>query len=662
MRQNPFNFPLFIILLGVILGIIFQDSFFVISYLYSIIFSLVGIVFLFACFYIIKKFQKESIFLLSFIMGVLLYNAHYEPNNKNHYLQKLSPNTEYILSGTIQEIKGKRIIVSLQKEDQFRVKGKVSLQLKDTLSQNIVGKYILCFTSLAPISQAKNPSQFNYKKYMCRQYIYWQGTPLCYQLEENHSHSIVFLAKKTQIQLASSLDKYPFSDSSKAIIKALVLGIRSDIDTDTYQHYIDAGAVHILAISGLHIGLITFILTQIINFIFPFRQKKLKTAIIFTILLGYSFITGLSASVLRSVLMFGGYSMAFYIGNGKARFDSLMFSAFILLLCKPMFLFEVGFQLSYMAVLSIELFLPFFNKYWFYENKLLNLFPSIIKVSIAAQIGIIPLSLYYFHQFAGLFLITNMLILPFLGIILGLGVIVVFLSSIHSLPYWLVVSYDFIIILMNKSIEKIASYRDLIITGVYFNEIMLIVSYIVMLWGVLYLYFRKIRFLYLLLISVLLFQGYLFYQKYEKRKIDQLIVYQQYKKTMISHQQGGEAIFYLSDTISLPRTYIKNFCTQRNIKHFQYKPITNIISFKGKHFVIVDEKFYLDKTDSIDYLLLRNSPKIHLEKFLEKGSVPKIIIADGSNYPYMMEKWEKTCRKYHIPFYNTYKEGYFLLE
>ena len=163
------------------------------------------------------------------------------------------------------------------------------------------------------------------------------------------------------------------------------MGVRSDITPELYQQYINAGAVHILAISGLHIGIITYLLTLFISFIIPAERKGIKIAFILVFLLTYAAITGLSASVLRAVVMFGCYSIAYLVGSRRARYDSLLLSAFILLLCKPTFLFEVGFQLSYMAVLSIVLFLPLGERYRF-ENKFLNFFWDIIKMSIAAQL------------------------------------------------------------------------------------------------------------------------------------------------------------------------------------------------------------------------------------------------------------------------------------
>ena len=424
-----------------------------------------------------------------------------------------------------------------------------------------------------------------------------------------------------------------------------------DITPELYQQYINAGAVHILAISGLHIGIITYLLTLFISLVVPAHRKGVKIALLLVSLLTYAAITGFSASVLRAVVMFGGYSIAYLAESRRARYDSLLLSAFILLLCKPTFLFEVGFQLSYMAVLSIALFLPLGDKYRF-ENRFLNFFWDIIKVSIAAQIGVLPLSLYYFHQFAGLFLVTNVLILPLLGIILSVGIGVVLLASIQLLPYWLLVCYEKALSLMNHIIGYIASVEQLVIRDVYFDTICLCLCYLAIVWAIIYLRARKIKFVYFFFLTLLSLQTYFFHLKYESAKKEQLIVFHQYKKTVIALQQGREATFYLSDTVAIPQQLIKNFRTQHQVKTIHYKAIKNILPFKDDFLTIIDDKFYLDTSYPTHYLLLRNNPKIHLEKFLSNIR-PKILIADGSNRPFIIEKWKQTCQKLQIPFYYT---------
>lgn len=634
-----------------ILGIIGQDLLNKIGIAMSLLLSGIAVGGIYYCHFRLKKFLKETVFLAGMSLGILAYNIHYEPNNSKHYLHKLSPEKAYSLVGRIEHIKNRQVIVALQPTETANYRGKLVLYLKDTLRENALGQAILFHSKLSPIAAAQNPYQFDYKRYMEHQGIYWQGYPTCYEIKDAPSFSPFIKAKQLQGYLAATLSHYPFSKETVGVLKALVLGVRSDITPELYQQYINAGAVHILAISGLHIGIITYLLTLFISLVVPAHRKGVKIALLLVFLLTYAAITGFSASVLRAVVMFGGYSIAYLAESRRARYDSLLFSAFILLLCKPTFLFEVGFQLSYMAVLSIALFLPLGERYRF-ENRFLNFFWDIIKVSIAAQIGVLPLSLYYFHQFAGLFLVTNVLILPLLGIILSVGIGVVLLASIQLLPYWLIVCYEKALSLMNHIIGYIASVEQLVIRDVYFDTICLCLCYLAIVWAVIYLRAKKVKFVYFFFLTLLSLQTYFFYLKYESGKKEQLIVFHQYKKTIIALQQGREATFYLSDTLSVPQTLIKNFCTQQQVSNLHYKALENIVPFKEDFLTIIDDKFYLDTSYPTHYLLLRNNPKIHLEKFLSNIR-PKILIADGSNYPFIIEKWKYTCQRLQIPFYDT---------
>ena len=634
-----------------ILGIIGQDLLNKIGIAISLLLSGIAVGGIYYCHFRLKKFLKETVFLAGMSLGILAYNIHYEPNDSKHYLHKLSPEKAYSLVGRIEHIKNRQVIVALQPTETANYRGKLVLYLRDTLRENALGQAILFHSKLSAIAPAQNPYQFDYKRYMEHQGIYWQGYPTCYEIKDAPSFSPFIKAKQLQGYLAATLSHYPFSKETVGVLKALVLGVRSDITPELYQQYINAGAVHILAISGLHIGIITYLLTLFISLVVPAHRKGVKIALLLVFLLTYAAITGFSASVLRAVVMFGGYSIAYLAESRRARYDSLLLSAFILLFCKPTFLFEVGFQLSYMAVLSIALFLPLGEKYRF-ENRFLNFFWDIIKVSIAAQIGVLPLSLYYFHQFAGLFLVTNVLILPLLGIILSVGIGVVLLASIQLLPYWLIVCFEKTLSLMNHIIGYIASVEQLVIRDVYFDTICLCLCYLAIVWAVIYLRARKVKFIYFFFLTLLFLQTYFFYLKYESAKKEQLIVFHQYKKTVIALQQGREATFYLSDTLSVPHTLIKNFCTQQQVSNLHYKALENIVPFKEDFLTIIDDKFYLDTSYPTHYLLLRNNPKIHLEKFLSNIR-PKMLIADGSNYPFIIEKWKYTCQRLQIPFYNT---------
>lgn len=659
MRLKPINTTLVISTLAIILGIIFQDNFKMeLEKVVGItaVGVLLGITFIFW----FRKWAFFGVFLAFFSVGNCVYSIHYEPNVKNHYTKMLKESHFYILQGKIISVKNKNAIISLQSTEKEQVKGKILLTFSDTLSPESIGKSILFHTQLYPISSVKNPYQFDYQKYMSRQNVFWRGYVTEFQMKPSTDFSLSIAAQRLQNYLAFSLDKYSFSPDSQGIIKALLLGIRQDIQEEIYQQYIDAGAVHILAISGLHIGIIAMILSYVLHFFFQNKKYKLLIlCVLIFFLWSYALLTGLSASVVRSVTMFSFLSIALEVKRHQGIYDNLILSIFILLIFNPLFLFDVGFQLSYLAVFSIVTFLPIFNQLWMPKFRIIRFFYGILAVSLAAQIGVLPISLYYFHQFPTLFFVTNLLVLPFLSLILGVGILVIGLAAFGILPKFLVISYDFLIQLMNTSVGWVASYNDLIIKQLYFDYKMLILSFIgIILWAF-WLHFKNIRFLYATLVNILVFQGVLFYNKYKLQTSSELIVFQQYNTTIIGIRQGEKLSVFSSDRQKIPQKYLTHFLSNTNIQSTDFKEINNIFTFNRKTFLVLDDLWYPQKSlPKVDYLLLRNSPKIHLEKLLQIVK-PQTLIADGTNAFWDVKKWKETCQKANVIFHSTIENGHF---
>ena len=167
-----------------ILGIIGQDLLNKIGIAMSLLLSGIAVGGIYYCHFRLKKFLKETVFLAGMSLGILAYNIHYEPSDSKHYLHKLSPEKAYSLVGRIEHIKNRQVIVALQPTETANYKGKLVLYLKDTLRENALGQAILFHSKLSPIAPAQNPYQFDYKRYMEHQGIYWQGYPTCYEIKD----------------------------------------------------------------------------------------------------------------------------------------------------------------------------------------------------------------------------------------------------------------------------------------------------------------------------------------------------------------------------------------------------------------------------------------------------------------------------------------------
>ena len=319
------------------------------------------------------------------------------------------------------------------------------------------------------INAPLNPHQFDYKFYLAKQGIHQQVF-----LEKEgfkslglDQFSFIGVAAKIRDKVQESLQKYYFKVDELAVINALLLGQRQEISKDLIEDYSKAGAIHILAVSGLHVGIILLILSSLLK---PLERIKngrvLKTILIVLLLWMFAFVAGLSASVVRAVAMFTFLAIGLSFKRKNVILFSLITSMFFLLLFKPMFLFDVGFQLSYLAVFGIIWIQPKLYKIYKPRFKLDDKIWQLFTVSVAAQLGVLPLSLYYFHQFPGLFLLSNLLIIPFLGAILIGGIIIIILALTDFLPQFLAEIYGYIISLMNNFVSWISKQEQFLFTDI----------------------------------------------------------------------------------------------------------------------------------------------------------------------------------------------------
>lgn len=351
----------------------------------------------------------------------------------------------------------------------------VNIPLDSTNQKLKVDDEIMVFSKAESIKPPLNPYQFNYKNYLENLGVYHQirTTPTHFIKNDNATITIVGTASSARNHIISKLRQANFGSDELGVIQALLLGQRADISAETYSDYQKAGAVHILAVSGLHIGillvLIQFFLRPL-KYLPRGRTLVLICSVVF--IWGYAFVAGMSPSITRATTMFTFVAYALYLNRPSNSFNILALSVlFILLFINPNLLFQVGFQMSYAAVFAILWIFPLLQKFWFPKNKIVRYFWQLLCVSIAAQIGVLPISLFYFHQFPGLFFISNLLIIPALGMILGVGILIIFLALIDWLPSQIVWAYNEVIGQINGLIAWVAQQERFIFQSVSFDFI-----------------------------------------------------------------------------------------------------------------------------------------------------------------------------------------------
>jgi len=605
-------------------------------------------------------------------IGILNIRLHDATKFKSHFTNQiiLTDSIRHTITFRIREILkssvyNEKYVVDVLEIDAKKVSGKSLLNVqKDSTKQQL--KVDTIFTSIIQFNELYsplNPYQFDYTDYLKKQNIYHQLFSSNNELLEvsKHKHTIYGYAARLRENIQLKLKEYNFSSDEYAIISALLLGQRQDISKEIYESYSQAGAIHILAVSGLHIGIVLLLLNYLLKPLeYLNRGKYLKIVVIVILLWCFAIVAGLSASVTRAVTMFTIIAIAMHLKRPSNIYNTLAISAFILLLFKPIFLFDVGFQLSYLAVFSIVTIQPKLYQLWKPKWFLTDKFWQLFTVSVAAQLGVLPVSLFYFHQFPGLFMLSNLVIIPFIGIILMLGILVIALSLFQVLPSFLADLYLFIISLMNQFVSWISIQESFLIKDISFSFLFLMMSYGCLIFGFSYFERKTYKSVVALLLMIILFQGSIFYEKQQTETRHEFVIFNKSRQTIITENNNGNLkIYHDLDSVSIKNLgLIRDYKVGRKAKEIQFKnKLSSSYQFKKDIIILVDSLGVYQFGNKLNpIILLIQSPKINLERLIENIQ-PKQIIADASNYKSQIVNWKFICDQKGIPFYYTAEKG-----
>lgn len=653
----------FFLIFGILLGFWIKINLF---------FSLLLLVGLLISLFIAFQKQRRNAFpffgLLALIttcaLGLFVTSLSREDSFKNHYSHYLSDKHQAWQLKINEVLKptrySNRYFVKVSLIDGHSATGKMLLTLPKDSSKAIyaVDDGFLVLGKAAEIQKPLNPHQFDYRAYLNKKGIYHQIKTKQQQIKfsKDPTKTLKGTALNFREHIIVKLRKADFGKEELGVIQALLLGQRNDISESTYDDYKKAGAVHILAVSGLHVGILLLILQFILK---PLERlpkgKTIKLVVIVLLLWSFAFIAGLSPSIVRAVTMFSFIAYALHLNRPTNMFNIMAWSMFFILLVKPLFLFEVGFQMSYAAVFAIVWIYPKLQRFWYPKNWLIQKLWQLFSVSIAAQLGVLPLSLFYFHQFPSLFFISNLVVVPFLGVILGLGILVIALGLFNVLPQILVAGYNFLIKAMNSVIGWVAQQEGFLFQEISFDRIQMLLLYILIFGLVFTLSKPKFKNLALFLLALSGLSAWGLYNQFKFKQQEQLILAHQTKNTVLLYQNGAKLKLYAFN-IDAAERIVTDFKISERIISVGYDKLENSYSLNKKEFFIVNNAAILPQKVQIDYLLLTQSPKINLTRVIDSIK-PKFIIADGSNYTSYVNQWKATCTKKKIPFHYTGEKG-----
>ncbi len=594
--------------------------------------------------------------------GFLVGTIHEPPVEKSKSYKALVTIESIVNKGSQQKSKGK-ILVYFDKEPTSK-----RLKYGDRI---IVGKH------LQPIKNSGNPAAFNYKEYCAFQQIFHQvflkknEWVLSKEYNQASLMSLIFDSKN---YILRSLQNYIPGVDESSVAKALLIGYRIDLDKDLVQAYSNVGVVHLIAISGMHLALIYFFLVWLFAKIPFVRNSELtKLVLVLSCLWFFSLLTGAPASVLRAAVMFSFIAIGDLFDKRNSIYNSLACSAFILLCFDPYMLWDVGFQLSYLAVLSIVVFQKYIYNWFYFKNKILDASWKLASVSLSAQILTLPICIYYFHQFPLLFLVSNMIAIPLSTIALWGSILIVVLSPIPFMAIFFGKILWAVVWLLNYCVLKINLIPFSLWGGLSISisdtVLLYFFSFAILFWIV-----KKNMAAFKIAVAfIFAFVLLSSFKKWEAQRQKKIIVYNVAQHNAIDFIKGDQ-YYFVGDLEEVSDKLLMNYNVnparvafmanhESSMPEIIYKK-NNFYQFYNRKLLVVDSSrlyYPLDKKISIDYIVISKNPQItisSLSNIFDCG----YYIFDASNTPWKIEKWKKECEELHLQSHSVSEQGAFVTD
>lgn len=556
---------------------------------------------------------------------------------------------------------------------------------------------LLIHTTLRPIRGMGNPGEFDYGKYCSYRNIFhqaylrrsqWQQLP---GAEKNRLNDWLFRSREYCLQ---TLKTYIPHREEYGIAQALLIGYREELDKEIVQAYTNTGVVHIIAISGLHLGLIYVTLLQLLQWL---PKKKwmdvCKALLLILVLWAFSLLTGASASVLRSAVMFTTIAVGqFVIARHTNIYNTLAAAAFFLLCYNPYFLLDAGFQLSFLAVAGILLCYKPVYGWWMIKNKWLDKLWQMVAVSLAAQVFTWPVCLYYFHQFPNLFLLANIIAVPLSTILLYGEILLMCFAGVPLIAGWLGKLLEWGIAAMNTLIQWIDRIPGAVTDGINVDLVQTFCLYGITIAICAWFLAKWKAGCYWMLGIGAVFAGWLASVRISAKQQQRIIVYNTPRLTAIECIRGQKSILY-ADSIHLLQRYVDPARAFYRIKQtadssafnvyrfhpppdqrgnssynrpapdqratFSYNHPGELIRFGGKTLLrltqALPKKSPLHRI-RINYILLSHNSKVDISR-LQDFFIYDLLVFDGSNAPFLIRKWKNACKELPLRCFSVPDEG-----
>lgn len=572
-------------------------------------------------------------------------------------------------------------IIAIKEEKRWRkCSGKAMVYFKtDSLAKCLkYGDELLIEANFKAILPPQNPGEFNYKRFLSFHNIYSQAYVKSHDwiaLNKNSGHLILKYSIVLRNKLLEILKQNYLEGDELSVGAALLLGYTDKLDPDLISAYSSTGALHVLSVSGLHVAIVYVVFSWMLFFLDKNKNGKIIKAVLLILFLWfYAALTGLSPSVLRAATMFSFIIVAKATNKHTNIYNTLAASALFLLLINPYLIMEVGFQLSYLAVIGIVYIQPKIYAWFEFDNWILDQVWMITAVSIAAQIATFPLGLHYFHQFPNYFLLSNLIVIPVSTLILYVGIALFTFAQIPIVVKYLSILFTWLIWFLNASVKWIEALPFSLLQGISISVMETWLLYGLIILFLFYLNNRKYKFLIYTLsfcIAILISQVVEQAIQFKQNKI---VVYNVQKTTAIDFVHSKQNVLLTDSAFAVNESRLlfhvkhnwwdlglnKSRIISTDYMHSDLMIKNKFIQFFEKRIFVLDKPIKFSENNSkklnLDYLIVSSNAKMSIEEIIEMVRV-KMFIFDSSNSEFRIKQWKEECEELNLEYCSTMDNG-----
>jgi competence protein ComEC len=599
-----------------------------------------------------------TVFVSMLALVLTSYPEAFKPLKK---LNQLSPKTLCVQVSTEPIAKADilRFEANVWYADSLAIKDKLLIALKVGNEKSppvAYGDVLLIPANYHEVEPPFNPGEFDYRWYLRSHGIQKQSFLQLKQVKKIASglgNPLISFALTLRKKVINSFVKYVTKAENAAMASTLIMGYRADLSPDLVNAYAQTGTLHVLSVSGMHVALVFLLLSFLLKPLDRFFKNALPKAVLLVVLIWfYAMLSGFSPSVNRAALMLSLVVVGKAINKRMNTYNLLAVSAFILFLINPLYLFDVGFQLSYLAVLGLVAIHPYVYGWFYIKNKALDAVWSYTALSISAQVFTFPLSVYVFHQFPLSFLLSNLAIVLPITAVMYVGVGFVLLMPITPILPLIGQLLNWLIHISNQLLFRIADLPNASLQGLFIDKIELVLLYIVCILVFFALINKNKKLLFTSILLFLFLGGYRLQTLYIKPK-SSLIFYSLRKNTALVYAHANN---YVLITDLSPSDKAFQFSVKPSLNQFEkgvwLKPNTafstnfaisnGMLMHFGTHKLLrwspQLNKLHFTTKLSVNTILLSHNPHIELKEIAEKVRFDRILV-DATNPDYKIKQW-----------------------